>query len=250
MLSDGPKSAQYSINATYYGNLRRLPEYQNITTSYDHFLSFGGSVGYANRRASLGAVDYEKGFAWRFSSANRYVNRKLFSRVYSTFDIGVPLPLGHSSVWLRNAGGYSPNKRIEPLANFYFGGFGNNWVDHGTIQRYRSYYSFPGTELNAIAGVNFVRSMVDWSLPPLRFRRLGIPSLYVSWARMALFSSGIVTNIDSDAERTTVGNIGAQVDFRLTLLSHLRMTFSVGYATAYEKNQARTDEFMASLQVL
>ena len=29
-----------------------------------------------------------------------------------------------------------------------FGGFGNNYVDHGEVKRFRSYYSFPGLELN------------------------------------------------------------------------------------------------------
>ena len=32
----------------------------------------------------------------------------------------------------------------EPFANFFFGGFGNNYVDHGDEKRYREYYSLPG----------------------------------------------------------------------------------------------------------
>ena len=33
-----------------------------------------------------------------------------------------------------------------PFANFYFGGFGNNWVDHLDEKRYRRVSSFPGVD--------------------------------------------------------------------------------------------------------
>ena len=36
--------------------------------------------------------------------------------------------------------------RDDPVANFYFGGFGNNYVDSRTIKRYREYDAFPGFE--------------------------------------------------------------------------------------------------------
>ena len=38
----------------------------------------------------------------------------------------------------------------DPFANFYFGAFGNNWIDKGEISRYREYYSFPGVQINQI----------------------------------------------------------------------------------------------------
>ena len=37
----------------------------------------------------------------------------------------------------RNALGGSTGDRDDPLANFFFGGFGNNYVDHGDAKRYR-----------------------------------------------------------------------------------------------------------------
>ncbi len=250
LMRDGPRVLSYSVNATGYTGLERLPEYQNIVTSYDEFLAFGGTLRYSNERSSLGAVDYEKGYSWRLGTNNKYVNGHLFSRFHGTFDIGTPFLARHSSIWLRHAAGFSPNEREEPLANYFFGGFGNNWVDRGAVKQYRTYYSFPGVEINEIGGVNFVRSMVEWSLPPLRFKRLGIPMLYASWARLALFTTGIVTNVDHESTRQTVGNVGGQMDIRLELLSHLRMTFSIGYAGAFTKDRKPSDELMVSLKVL
>ena len=69
-----------------------------------------------------------------------------------------------SLIWLRSAGGWSPGDRLDPFANFFLGGFGNNWLDHGEIKRYRRATSFPGTELDAIAGTNYVKALADLNL--------------------------------------------------------------------------------------
>jgi hypothetical protein len=110
--------------------------------------------------------------------------------------------------------------------------------------------SFPGLEINEIGGTNFVKSMFEWNLPPLRVRRLGKPSFYVTWARPALFVGGIVTNIESSEHRETVWDIGGQVDLQFTLLARLPMTFSIGYAAAFQDGFRRRDELMLSLKVL
>jgi hypothetical protein len=238
------------VDMTGYWGLERLPEFQNITTSFDQFLSLDATIGHSNQRASLGAVDFEKGHRWLLSSNSKYVNRRLFTRIYTTLDYGIALPWHHSSVWLRSAVGYSPNERNEPLANFYFGGFGNNWVDHRTIQRYRTYSSFPGLELNEVGGVNFSRVLIEWALPSIRFRRLGIPMLHANWVRTTLFSSALTTNLDAPADRISYWNAGSQFDIRLILMSRLRMTLSGGAAIAISKGRRASGEFMLSLKVL
>ena len=91
----------------------------------------------------MGAVDYEKGYKWSLTLMNNTAERKTFLYL-GTLDIGAPALFHHSSIWLRTAAGYSPGSRHEPFANFYFGGFGNNWVDHRHPKRYREFYSFPG----------------------------------------------------------------------------------------------------------
>jgi len=65
-----------------------------------------------------------------------------------------------------------------------------------------------------------------------------------------LFTTAIVTNLDASAERRTVSNVGGQIDINFSLLSRLKMMFSVGYAVAFEKDEANRDEFMFSLKVL
>jgi hypothetical protein len=163
---------------------------------------------------------------------------------------GLALPWDHSSLWLWAYGGLSPRDPDDPFANFYFGGFGNNWIDHAGANRYRSSDSLPGLEINEAGGRNFAKGMVEWTLPPLRFRRLGFPGFYCTWARLALFGSALQTNLDAADRRAEAYNAGAQTNFKMVLFSSLEATLSVGYAQAYRERRKPADEFMASLKIL
>ncbi len=250
LLSDLPKSMDLSMFLTHYGDLERLPDYQNIGTTYDRFQTFGAGFKYGNMTSSLGAVDYEKGFEWELNSYNYQVNGVLYPHIFMNMHLGFPLAINHSSVWLRNSIGHAWGDRNNPFTNYYFGSFGNNWVDYRPEKRYREYYSFPGLEINAAVGKNYDRFMIEWNLPPLRFRHAGIPSFYMSWARFSLFSSGLITDFDNELFRRTLSNAGLQGDFRLIVMSHLKVTFSIGYARAFEQNKKTSDEFMISLKLL
>ncbi|MFQ5606866.1 MAG: hypothetical protein ACE5GA_02880 [Candidatus Zixiibacteriota bacterium] len=250
LIRDAPKSLSYNIGVTGYRDLVRLPDYQNVATTFDRFVSLRASLNYTNRTASLGAVDLEKGFGWQLASSGRYVNRVFFPRAHTGIAYGFPMFFDHSSLWIRLATGYAYGERSNPFANYFFGGFGNNWVDHGSVNRYRRYYAFPGLELNEIGGKNFGKALVEWLLPPLRFRRLGGSSLYANWARVGLFAGVVSTDVDRDDLRQTVGSLGAQLNLRVKLLSYLKATISIGYAAAVRDGQRRSNEFMASLKVL
>jgi hypothetical protein len=176
----------------FAGDLDRLPQYQNVAVDVDKLFAAEATLKGRDIRSSLGRVDDEKGARWSVTLDGSRVAGSWFARTHGTFDVGMPLPLAHSSVWLRTAAGVSPGSRAEPFANFFFGGFGNNWVDRGDEKRYRHYYAFPGAELNEISGRNFLKTLVEWNLPPLRFSRLGTPGFFVTWMRPALFAGALV----------------------------------------------------------
>jgi len=184
------------------------------------------------------------------TSRNTVVASSFFSRTHATYDQGVALPIPHSSIWFRSAAGFSPQDAAEPFSNFYFGGFGNNYVDHLDEKRYREYYALPGAQLNEIGGRNFAKTAVEWNLPPLRFARAGTPGFYLTWMRPAIFAGGLVTNMDSGQLRRTVSHVGGQLDFRLNMLSMLDLTLSVGGAVAYERATDPRREAMISLKIL
>jgi len=250
LLYDQPRKLTLSLDGKFYGNLDRLPDYQNVFATFDKLFTVRAKLRYTNLRSSLGHVDDEKGEAWQFAAENNYVNGTAIPRIWADYDWGFALPLRHSSIWLRSSGGTAFGDRLSPYANFYFGGYGNNWVDHGPEKRYREYYSFPGVALNEISGKNYAKSVLEWNLPPVRFRRVGRPGFYLSWVRPALFTSGLITNMDDAIVRRTVRNAGTQVDLRFNLLSRLDMTLSGGYAVAFGNNLTKHDEAMISLKIM
>ena len=250
LLYDQPKLLTLSLEGTAAGNLDRLPAFQNVAVDVDRLFSANAELAYSDLRSSLGHVDDEKGQLWSATAHADYVNARTFWRLFGHYDTGTALPLGHASVWLRTAAGFSPQPASEPFANFFFGGFGNNRIDHGEIKRYREYYAFPGAALNEIGGRNFVRSLVELALPPLRFSRVGTPGFYLSFLRPAIFAGGLVTNLDDRGRRRTATTLGGQIDLRATMLSSLDLTLSFGAGVRLERDRPARREAMISLALL
>jgi len=250
LIYDDPRQLNFSTELNHYNNLDRLPRYQNVGATFGKLTTFEVDLNYSHIKSSLGSVDDEKGFKWRVIGAADYVNGDTIPKLFGNFDFGFPLWWKHSSLWFRNSAGVAFGEETDEFANFFFGGFGNNYVDSGAIKRYRNEYAMPGFELNEIFGRNFYRSMVELNLPPIRFRRVGTPGFYLSWVRPALFGTALVTNNGSSVLRQDVYSIGGQVDLRFTVLSRMNMTVSLGYAIADGKGIDQSNEFMISLKIL
>ena len=250
LIYDKPREMHLLFDLSHYTNLDRLPRYQNIDVTFDTLTSFLVDLNHSNIRSSLGHVDDEKGFKWRILAAANYVDQDTIPKIGGNFDFGFALPLRNSSIWFRNAAGVAFGDQTDEFANFFFGGFGNNYVDSGEIKRYREIYAFPGFELNAIPGRNFYRGMLEWNLPPIRFSRVGTPRFYLSYIRPAIFASSLMTNVDDSALRTDAANVGVQLDLRFTVNSRYKMTLSFGYALGYLDSSRNDEEFMVSLKIL
>ena len=250
LLYDTPRRVELTWGVAEYGGIDRLPDAQNIFVGYKRFATARLELRSESLERSLAAVDDEKGETWSVNARTVYTGPKAFPRFYGTYDRGLLLPMRNSSLWFRTSGGKAVGNPNDPFGNFYFGGFGNNWIDHLEISRYRRYYAFPGVGLNAIAATNFAKGLVEWNLPPVRFKSLGNTVAYCNWTRLSMFSSGLFTNFASGSNRGAYGNIGAQLDFRLVLFTYLKSTFSTGYAVATDKNGRVSTEYMISLKIL
>lgn len=250
LIWDQPREMELQVKVAHYGDLERLPDFQNVSVQFDALTRATARLHYENLRSSLGFVDDEKGFQWDIVASTDYVNADVIPSVMANFDFGVPAGLEHSSIWLRSSVGSAFGDLDDPFSNFFFGGFGNNYVDHQEVKRYREYYALPGLEINEAGGRTFARALLEWNLPPIRFRRAGSPGFYLTWARPALFATGLMLNPEESGDvRRTLGSIGAQIDFRITVLSNLDLTVSLGYASAVEEGFGPRDEFMISLKL-
>ena len=250
LLYDEPRVLEFETELNHYADIDALPRYQDVPASIDKLTSLDARLGFSHVRKSLGAVDDEKGIKWNIAALVNYVDGDTIPKIGGNFDFGFALPIGNSSIWFRNAAGAAFGEVDDEFANFFFGGFGNNYVDHQEIKRYREFYAMPGFELNAIPGRNFYRGMIELNLPPLRFSRVGTPNRYLSWARTALFVSSLTTNLDDNDLKVEAANVGAQVDFRFTIKSRYDMTLSFGYAVGYIDSSKFDEEFMVSLKIL
>jgi hypothetical protein len=251
LLLDGPTSMNYTLRAAGYGGLATVPEFQDVAASYDRLATVYGDLQYKSLRRSLGAIDDELGSTWGAAFRGNYAGSTLRPRLSVDGSKGFLLPLDHSSVWLRAAAGtFTGGNRNDPFARSYFGGFGNNWVDYRGIKQFRNTESFPGLDINEISGATYGKAQVEWMSPPLRFRKVGIPSAYLRWAGVTAFASGLVTDFDDGSARRGYVSTGVQADLRLITISQFESTFSVGVATAAGQKIPRRSSLMVSFKLM
>ncbi|MGA0708244.1 MAG: YncE family protein [Steroidobacteraceae bacterium] len=249
LVFEPPRTLYLNGFAGHYGGLNALPDFQNVAAP-DELSVVGLSLNSRNVRYSVGAVDEEKGHSWSLSSQVSYAQSIWTPGMRASLDLGTQLPWKNSSIWWRNAVGVQGGDRERPLANLYLGGFGNNYVDNGSVKAYRSASAMPGFALNALGGQSYLKSMLEVNLPPLRFETIGTPGLYPSWLRSSIFATGLVLEPVDGKYRSTAGNLGFQVDMQLNVLHRLPMTLSAGVARGFGGEGRGETEWMLSLKVL
>ena len=248
LIYDSERTLDLTMNLAGYSGLDRLPDYQNVTTSHTQIVSGTAELAYSDLQKSLGAIEGESGVQWRVRTEVNDTFPRVFPRVWGEYTRGFLLPLRNSSLWIRSSTGKAFGDANDPVGNFYFGAFGNNWVDKGDFSRYREYYSFPGVKINQIGANSFAKALGEWDLPPVHFRDLGSTMVYCNWVRLALFSGALGANPASSLRSGYVDG-GAQIDFRLVLFSQVKSTFSTGFSASRDDTGHTGRELMFSLKI-
>ncbi|HUQ28297.1 MAG TPA: hypothetical protein VM051_06875 [Usitatibacter sp.] len=250
LVFDEPRRLEVRTNLAHYERLDALPAFQNVRATSSRLTTAEAGIFFTDTRRSRGAVDEEKGVVADAVFFTNYVENRAIPQLRGSVDVGFALPWPHASVWLRNAGGFSRGGRDDPYANFFFGGFGNNYVDANRPEkRYREYDSFPGFEINEISGRRFSRHMAEANLPPYVFESIGTPAFYLAWLRPAVFASALYTE-RTPTQRGRFANLGAQLDLRFSVLHWYDMTLSVGYAVGYRGSERAGREWMVSVKIM
>ena len=241
----------YGFDITHYGDLEVLPQFQNIATPVKNFQSISGEIGVSKLRRTLGAVVDEKGYSWTLTAYSYMAKGSLYPSLVSEQNFGWLVPgLRNTSFWIRNSVGQSFGKRGSSFSTFYFGGFRNNYVDWQQPEQYRKILAFPGVNIDALSAHNFIKTMGELDLMPIRLRSVGATWLYPTYIKSSLFSTYLLINPDDDPTRRNVFNGGAQVDLEMVLFSYLKTTWSVGYARKFENKGFPQEEWMFSLKLL
>jgi len=250
LIFDLPRRMNLDVAAAYYTGLDTLPNNQNVPTSFEDLASAYIGLSYSNTRYSLGSVDHQKGFRWDLVGYADYADNDFVPKIRAGFDFGFALPLKHSSLWLYNAAGFANGDRDNSLANWFFGAYGNNYVDDSDVKRYRNFYSFPGFDIDELNGQDFAKSILEWNLPPITFKEVGTPAFYLSWMRAALFTGVLVTDFGDSKFKQTYQSVGIQADLHFTIVHRLPMTLSFGFARGFIDGHKYDDEVMISLKIL
>ena len=250
LIYDKPRRLDLNVDLAYYAQIDTLPNAQNISTSFTRLFTSEVGLRYTDVRRSLGAVDDEKGTKWALVYNGNRVSGTLTPQFHGELDLGFALPLEHSSVWLRTAGGIANGDRNSTVANFYFGGFGNNYVDDKAIKRYREFESFPGFAIDELSAQKFVREMVEFNAPPHVFESAGAPGLYLQWLRPSLFAAGLWSDPGNPALRNGYASVGGQADLHFSILHRYDMTLSLGYAVGFQGRERAGGEWMISLKIM
>jgi hypothetical protein len=252
LIYDAPRTLNLKARLFHYSDMDELPGYQSVTATHKQMLTSSLSFVYSDIRRSPGAVDDEKGVSGSIDLSGSALASAFYPRISASGNLGIPLFLNHTSFWFRSAAGIIPGgfSASDPFANFYFGGFGNNLVDHREVKQYHSMSAFPGTNINSLSGRHFARLTGELNLSPLRYREAGIPSAYVQWSRLSVFGTALFTEPMKESTRNHYLNAGLQIDTQLVLFTLFKGTLSAGYARSFDKNGSFVnDEFMISLKI-
>jgi len=245
---DPPRQFDFTTDAEIYTGLDTLPGAQNIASPPSiATLKFG--LNYTNIDQSLGAVDFEAGYRGTGQLLASYAKNEFIGQLRGGFDFGFALPWNHASLWLYNAAGVSLGDRANALDYYYLGAFGNNFVDDGEVKRYRNYDSFPGFKINQVSASNFVKSVLEFNLPPIRFDDVGTSAFYLSSMRPAIFAGVLAADPGRSSSRTLF-DVGFQLDWNFAVAVRLPMTLSIGDAIGIEHGSVQRNEIMVSLKIL
>ena len=177
LIYDEPRKLTLSYDVAFYDKIDTLPNAQNVETTFTRLADRRGWAA-LHRRPTL-ARRRRRREGHRLDAASTGGNARAARRrrrCSAASIYGLPLPLAHSSIWLRTAAGADRRRDNPMVANFYFGGFGNNYVDNGPMKRYREYDSLPGFGSTRSAG-RVRAEMVEWNLPPVVLEYVGTPAL-------------------------------------------------------------------------
>lgn len=243
-----PTRTDFSIKISAYGDLEQLPYYQNVSSDIRNLFVAAINFHKSYLRKSLGAIEPEQGYEWNVYALTSLAKETFYPQLINNFDFGFLLPMRNSSLWFRTSVGQSLGEPDKSNSYFYFGGFGNNYVDYRAAQQYRDMYSFPGKEINELSALNYGKLSAEVNLTPIRFRKLGFKSLYITYCRFTVFGMGLFTNLANEEPQGNFYSSGVQTDIEIVLFSLLKSTLSFGYARAYGSDRPG-DQFMVSLKL-
>lgn len=251
LIYDDPRLLTLKYDAEILDGIDTLPESQNVGASFKRLISAEAGLYYSNLRRSLGAVADETGSTASLALAATRAGKHTIPLLVGELAFGFPLPAAHTSLWLRGALGITNGDPKNSVANFYFGSFGNNYVDNREIKRFQKYAALPGFDIDQLSAQRFAKTTVELNLPPYLFENAGLPVAHATWLRPSVFVSSLWADPDhTSTRRQRFNSVGVQTDMRISVLHWSNVTLSAGFAVGMIGSRRVSNELMISLKIL
>ena len=250
LIYDDPRQLDLLLDVAYYDKLDTLPWAQSVHPNFTRLQTAGARLRYSDLQRTQGAVDDESGWSGNLVATGIRIDQDVTPQFLGNLDFGMALPIPHTSLWLRTAGGAANADRSNVAAPFYIGSFRNNYLDERSVARYRDYDSLPGFSLDQIRPLNFVREMAELNLPSYLFESAGTPGLFIRSVRPSVFAAHLWADPGNASLHKEYTSVGAQVDWRLSILHWYDFTLSVGYAVGYQGSHRSGSEWVVSLKIM
>lgn len=239
---------------SHYGDLDALPMFQEIAVDNDvtSFQTLELHIDGKNTRKTLGGIEPEKGYRFDASGNLYLVNGKLFPSINATLEKGFHLPVGlHNTLWLKGTYGQNFGDSGSSFGNDYFGGFRNNYVDNGEVNRFKTTLSMPGAPIDEICAHAYAKFNAELSFSPIRLNNFGVLQCYPNYIQIKAFANDLMADYwgSESSSRTNYISAGAQMNIPLVLFTYMQTTLSVGYAQIWGGGLNR-GELMISLKLL
>ena len=249
-----PFTWQWGGSLAHYGDMDELPLYQEIEVDegITSFQTAGLYIKGGKVRGTIGAIEAEQGYRFSASAYSYLANGRFYPSIDVSGDLGFLLPVGeHNAFWLKGAVGQAFGDNKSTLGNSYFGGFRNNYIDNGDINRYRTASAFPGARIDQIAAHNYAKLTGEIDFHPIRFENFGALQCYPNYIQFCLFGHDLMTDMwgKEKGNKANYVSVGAQMNVQMVFFTHMKTTLSFGYARAWG-NGLNQGEFMVSLKLL
>ncbi len=200
-------------------------------------------------RRTIGSSDYESGnqFSITFRAFGSNPREPQYAaQIYSEWDHYSLVFWKHNVFHFKIAAGYHHDNKNLIQSRFYFGGFGNRYVENEKVKQYRKVFRFPGIPIYSLSTDRFVKIIFENNLPPIRFGSLGVGAHFINHLDFAFYTQGIYAN---SAPGNYWIDIGAQINLVLKHWFNLESTISGGIAQAWSKDN-NSWEWFVSLKLL
>ena len=243
-LYDEPHKIKHVNDLSAYFDAQYIND-NTIRIYKPNFIVYQSVFESSNLRRSIGSIDAEKGVKWGFTIMTYHVDPKNFQHVggvhgecaiYTTW--GWP----HNTVHFKVDAGIRHTRNTMAIGWFYFGGFGNRYLENEDVNQFRKTFRFPGIPIYDLPANRFLKTLIEQKLPPLRFGNAYIQHHCLNYTDLSVFTQALATKLKWQSLWL---NAGAQVNLHFRHWYNLESTLSFGIAKAWNVNQSSWEWFIS-----